>query len=380
MKVSTALSSRGIVPVHNDWRRTTTKLFHRNTDPFNPIPKGRLLPRDTTNLPFGIGLNAIPLSNNLPNVRRFGCPYLKLGRQFVSRSIWFWCGWVIAHATSVTAQPSVSVRPVLCTIDVDGQNLSRLAVTGPFNGMGSPRWSRDGRRICCDAWRVGEQGDFRSSHVLVMQRDGTAQRDFGEGALPTFSPDGEFLTYCRRHGKGIWIAGSDGSDPLQIDESGWSPCWSPSRDEIAYTRGNQLVLYDLATEQKRSLLAPQQAARYQSIRWAFCWSPNGDELCFVGVTQQTMELAVISADGGSAGFRVVRTGEVAAQLTWHPTDKRIAYARVDPTIDKRQIYVFDPEEEVETLLAGQSREVENMSPDWSPDGKSLVFVSFVPSE
>ena len=48
---------------------------------------------------------------------------------------------------------------------------------------------------------------------------------------------------------------ADGSDVQLIDENGWSPDWSPKKDELCYTiyRGQtpNLCVYNVKTKERR---------------------------------------------------------------------------------------------------------------------------------
>ncbi|WZP01164.1 hypothetical protein EP7_005558 (plasmid) [Isosphaeraceae bacterium EP7] len=102
-----------------------------------------------------------------------------------------------------------------------------------FDSCGSPRWSRDGRRIAFDATISTELQRARIKTLEV--RDGRPTiADLGPGNCPSFSPDGEQVAFLINPGAegnpqpGVWIMWGDGSERRQLTTEFGAPNWSPT--------------------------------------------------------------------------------------------------------------------------------------------------------
>jgi Tol biopolymer transport system component len=158
---------------------------------------------------------------------------------------------------------------------IDGSEITTL-IHGDFTwgnrGFGKPAWSPDGQLITFED--LGD-GDTRPAHIIVMNADGSEPRrltptldiqdaesdpswspdgariafwssrfgittadpvlgtphsvyDGGAvyGARPVWSPDGERIAFTVQD-SGIWVVGSDSSDPQLLIPHGYDPAWSP---------------------------------------------------------------------------------------------------------------------------------------------------------
>ena len=82
--------------------------------------------------------------------------------------------------------------------------------------IGLPRWSDDAGRIAFDVLSA----NLETSHVFVVDADGTNLVDIGEGSLVDWSPDGEWLLVTRPTDEegfiDLWIMRADGSDARSL--------------------------------------------------------------------------------------------------------------------------------------------------------------------
>jgi hypothetical protein len=96
---------------------------------------------------------------------------------------------------------------------------------------GYPTFSPDGQRVSFF--------DYNFDALHVMNRDGTGDQQIGSGEYPAWSPTGDQIVYrgCVSGGQcGLVVAGADGSNPTQITThaNDAAPRWSPNGGQIVF--------------------------------------------------------------------------------------------------------------------------------------------------
>lgn len=168
--------------------------------------------------------------------------------------------------------------------------------------------------------------DTTESYVHAINPDGSQLKEIhGNGDAATFSPRGRRVVFADPYGEGLRLKRADGSGRTRrLTSSGLYPEWAPDGKRIVFTS------YDEASEQFRSELRIYRA----------------------GTTRQLI-------DGGEYADWSVE-GQIAFQST-NGLEAHSAY--VGPGI-----YVIAPD------ASGLRRVVEGGgTPDWSPDGRRIVF-------
>lgn len=273
----------------------------------------------------------------------------------------------------IPSGPEVS-KPVVFTINSDGSELKQLTQPMPeFVWHGSPEWSPDGKRIAFDAWT----GNANTSHIYIMNDDGTQLVDLGVGIIPTFSPDGTRLAFTWG-GHGTTIMNVDGSEREVLTPDGWGTQWSPDGRWIAYASYGQLpeggaaanlTVIDVTTREKRALLIGEQAGRYTQIEWNMAWAPDSRRIVFKGHRRGGAEVAIVSIDGSMTDFRVLTSENISGNLGWHPDGSRILLSKAG------KLHEYELETQQMQQLPGHPPEPANPGGVWDMAGERIVFIA-----
>jgi TolB protein len=266
-------------------------------------------------------------------------------------------------------------RPVQAFFELraDGSSFRRLFEMAEFYPCHSPRISPDGRSIAFDGWKSREGDGLTDARVLVCKLDGSGLVEVCRGSMPSWSPDGKRFA-CSRYGEhqGVWITDVDGANQRCVDRAGWGIQWSPVGDAVAYTRGKQIVIRDLANETER-VLFPADGGPFRSILWNMTWSGDGRRLAFIGETERGRELAIIDVQGAELGFQKRLAGAFNPMLSWSPDATRLVFPeKIQGGIQLSEIDPANSEQarRIRGIPAGQKV----ASGSWHPDGQRLIVL------
>ncbi len=284
-------------------------------------------------------------------------------------------GIVIFAGVSPGADKPVKVTAIFA-MDADGSNVRELASIPDYPIINSPEISPDGNWVAVDGWKADE--NLRDARVLLVNIEDRRVVNLGKGCMPTWSTDGKWIALCKYGAeRGVYIRSVDGATERLIDRDGWGIQWAPNGLKAAYTRGGRIVIYDFIGDQQLEISTSEKWP-YDYIYWNSKWSSDSKQICFLGrLPDGQHEIGILDLTAGEPRLRV--RGESSMfnpDIAWHPDGSQILVPRKSEEGQPGQIYVFDPHRfEPPTRLEGQPADRANSGMCWSPDGKTLIFLS-----
>lgn len=195
----------------------------------------------------------------------------------------------------------------LWTMFADGTGQAPLTVPAAGQWDTEPVWSH-----------TGTIAFTRSYQIWTVRPDGSGAApavDYASGSfaidhMPTWSPDGVEVAFCREFQGFSTIAAVAAGNPAAVVSlvtapkrgrtDGW-PAWSPGGEVIAFWRndGTSLAIWTIGADgnplTERAISAPAAT----QLDYAPCWSPLGDRIAFQRITNVTAHVWVMDADGSN---------------------------------------------------------------------------------
>jgi serine/threonine protein kinase len=184
----------------------------------------------------------------------------------------------------------------------------------------------------------------------------------------------------------IFLMNADGSgSPQQITnmpDGACQPGWSPDGMRLAfispclvrqsqYPNANIFVIN--ADGSGTTELMPDGSGDFDPA-----WSPDGKQIAFTSVRDGSPQVYLITlADNSIAALTSlssdIRQPDWSSQPAWSPSGTQIIYAGHSRLTNALQIWMMSNAGRGQTLLIRRGSLLWNFLPDWSPDGKTILF-------
>jgi Tol biopolymer transport system component len=207
----------------------------------------------------------------------------------------------------------------------DGSSARKLRTR--LGDQTDPAWSPSGRSLA--VVRVGR------GLYTVSTRDGAARPLLAHSVVedPVWSPGGGAIVFARRQGVAGWDLYSirpNGSGLRRLTRSRaqeLAPDWSPDGKRIAFQRqekGGAWSVYVMRADGSnvRRLIAGTSAHSIEQP----AWSPGGGTIAFVGVTLAGSRIEVVRLGSGRPPRSITGPSLQAADPDWSPDGRRLVFS------------------------------------------------------
>jgi Tol biopolymer transport system component len=228
-------------------------------------------------------------------------------------------------------------------------------------------------------------GAFSAAAVAASGLQPTRAGAPGVGVIgndaPAWSPSGDTIAFTSfRHGRGeIYLMRPDGKRQRRLTRNPAHddlPAWSPNGRRIAFTSsrtgGRDIYVMDVNGGRVTRL------TNHPAFDFSPAWSPDGTRIAFRSNRDGNGEIYVMTADG-TRETNLTRHPRTDESPRWSP-DGRIVFASNRTSVGLAtpvfSIYAMNADgTDVRKLTSTPSSYEDERTPDWSPDGRRIVFTS-----
>jgi Tol biopolymer transport system component len=271
---------------------------------------------------------------------------------------------------------------------LDGRYFN-LGVAGGGNlDSGRPAVSPDGTRVALVTYEESTNESRLVTRSLVGHADD--ERELSRGGqygTPVWSPDGTMLAIliATNADHALHVLPADGSAAPRrlapiiwgvVERSCHTPMWSPDGTELAFTDGNDVYSFVIAT----GVVVRRTLADTGEHHCHARWSPDGTALAFTrfGPAQDGVIDRVERTGGMAVTLAPIFASPDAGQLRWSPDGTRLVYVDVVGSgFGATQLLIVGASgspapQALATIAAAPSAG----QPQWSPDGSTILYVDF----
>ena len=248
--------------------------------------------------------------------------------------------------------------------------------------------------------RLVDPKDDENVQIFSVARPGAKARKLtsgGTGYNPDYSPDGRRIAFERRGGgkpDAIMTMGSDGSSPAVVPTTCTadpclgdnSPAWSPDATRLVFERAFGPIIDDEAAGGLELITANADGSAEQVILRSLPlgkephdaqWSPDGTRIAvnmlnIKAKPRNSSAIYVLDADGSD--FRRITPQRLnAGSPDWSPDGKRIVFNSSYEAQAAVEIYTVRPDGRGLRRVRNEPKDRFSFEPVWSPDGKRIAF-------
>jgi len=224
------------------------------------------------------------------------------------------------------------------TIEAEGKEEAeiygkKLTQDAEFNGP--PVFSPDGKRVAFISSRNGY------NELFVMNVDGTSQKSILKSRI--------------------------GGSLDVIHSEGHALSWSPDGEKIIFAgekrQRDYLYIINLRKNKLKRLRLPLKVLKFP------CFSRKGDKIVFVGMEGGINDLYLVDANGKNL-VKLTNDEFDDNYPVFSPDDKKIVY--VSEREKQKDLFLLDIETFAITRLTSTPND--EIDPSWSPDGDSVIYI------
>jgi Tol biopolymer transport system component len=260
-----------------------------------------------------------------------------------------------------------------------GESVRRITTAGQ-----DPHWSRDGKRIAYGTEPVTDPYSraVRSELWIVDVASGqTTKLLDGDGVQPVWSPGDKRIAYWANTGgqRDIWTIAPAGGEPVAVTKDAftdWAPEWSPDGRWLYFVsdRGGSPNLWrmpmdeDAGTPTGPAEMVTNGVRPIASARFA----RDGARMV-LGAMDRSFNLDLYNFDPANPDSLTPRSTVHSPSLGWCTPSKDASWLACTSRSSQEDIVLMRPDgSETRRLTDDQAKD---RIPSWSPDDKSLAFMS-----